>query len=208
MIRGLLPLRVKEVFYSLQGEGANVGRPAVFCRFVGCNLWSGREEDRAHALCRFCDTDFLGGTLYPEPARLALAMANLWPGGGTRFCVLTGGEPTLQSGLGAVVAELRALNFTVAIETNGTRPSPTGAWLTVSPKAGTTVVQRSGDELKVVWPQSLDLDELARWDFTHRFLQPMDGPDWVATTELAVARCLVDPRWRLSLQTHKYLNLR
>lgn len=208
MIRHLMPLRVKEVFYTLQGEGANAGRPAVFCRFVGCNLWSGREEDRASAVCRFCDTDFLGGDSYPDPARLAMAMRGHWAGRGKPFAVLTGGEPTLQPGLDATVVELRALGFDVAIETNGTKPAPSGAWLTVSPKAGSVTVQRSGDELKVVWPQPLDLDDLARWDFRHFYLQPMDGPNVKEATQQTVAKCLEDTRWRLSLQTHKYLGIR
>lgn len=201
-----MPLRVKEVFYSLQGEGANAGLPAVFCRFAGCNLWNGREQDRATAACRFCDTDFVGGDAYPDPARLAMKIKELWPGGGRPFCVLTGGEPTLQPGLEMLVLELRGLGFRVAVETNGTRPTPPGVWITVSPKAGTTVVQRAGDELKVVWPQLLNLDALLSWRFNNYFLQPMDGhPD---STALTVQACLADPRWRLSLQTHKYLGIR
>lgn len=204
MIRQFMPLRVKEIFYTLQGEGANTGRAAVFCRFAGCNLWSGREEDRPSAICRFCDTNFVGGDWYPDPARLAMKIAGKWPAGTKgRFAVLTGGEPTLQSGLQATVVELKALMFSVAVETNGTRPAPDGAWITVSPKADTEVVQRSGDELKVVWPQPLDLAELREWDFKHFFLQPMDGPERERNTRLAVEQCLADPRWRLSLQTHK-----
>lgn len=203
-----MPLKVKEVFYTIQGEGHNTGRPAVFVRFAGCNLWSGQEKDRPSAICQFCDTDFVGGASYPDPARLAMAAAGKWPTGRKgRFAVLTGGEPTLQPALQAVVIELKALQFQVAVETNGTRHAPEGAWVTVSPKADTEVVQRAGDELKVVWPQLLSLDELREWDFKHFYLQPMDGPRREENTSLVVKECLADPRWRLSLQTHKYLGI-
>ena len=199
---------VKEIFYTLQGEGANAGRAAVFLRFAGCNLWSGREPDRSTAACRFCDTDFVGGTRYPDAARLGLAVRSAWPGTTGRFVVVTGGEPALQLDR-ALVLELHALRFEVAVETNGTRPLPAGIdWVTVSPKAGTEIVTRTGDELKVVWPQALDLDELAGWGFPRRYLQPMDGPDKDLNTRVTVEMCLRDPRWRLSTQTHKAVGIR
>lgn len=199
-----MPFRIKEIFYTLQGEGMNAGRPAVFCRFAGCNLWSGREEDRASAVCKFCDTDFVGGAWYPDAARLALAIRDKWPGSGRAFTVLTGGEPTLQA-TEALILELHALQIEVAMETNGTRPAPAVDWLTVSPKANSFVVQKTGDELKVVWPQPLDLCELGQWGFKHFLLQPMAGR--VGSLEETVAKCRENPRWRLSLQYHKYINL-
>jgi len=207
---------VKEIFYTLQGEGLNAGRPAVFCRFAGCNLWSGREEDRATAVCRFCDTDFVGtdGTLggkYASADALADAVAACWTGTGEgpRFAVLTGGEPLLQVDA-ALIDALHARGFQIAVESNGTVAAPPGIdWLCISPKAGAPLVQTTGQELKVVVPQpGLDLDGLATLPFGHRLLQPMDGPLVRENTRIAVQRCLDDPRWRLSVQTHKVLGIR
>jgi 7-carboxy-7-deazaguanine synthase len=207
---------VKEVFYTLQGEGLNAGRPAVFCRFAGCNLWSGREDDRATAVCRFCDTDFVGtdGTLggkYASAETLADAIAGCWTGtgDGPRFTVLTGGEPLLQVDA-ALTAALHARGFQIAVESNGTVAAPQGIdWLCISPKAGAPLAQTTGQELKVVVPQpGLDLDALAALPFTHRLLQPMDGPLVRENTRIAIQRCLDDPRWRLSVQTHKALGIR
>ncbi|MES2888627.1 MAG: 7-carboxy-7-deazaguanine synthase [Pseudomonadota bacterium] len=207
---------VKEIFYTLQGEGANAGRPAVFCRFAGCNLWSGREADRAEAVCRFCDTDFVGteGTLggkYDGAESLATQLAAQWPAhdAGPRFAVLTGGEPLLQVDP-ALIDALHAQRFVIAVETNGTVAAPPGIdWLCVSPKAGSVLVQTQGHELKVVVPQpGLSLDELAALPFEHRFLQPMDGVLAAEHTRWAVQQCLNDPRWRLSVQTHKTLGIR
>lgn len=203
---------VKEVFYSLQGEGVNAGRPAVFCRFAGCNLWSGQEEDRARAACRFCDTDFVGGDRVGSPAQLALAIRQRWPARGWAFVVLTGGEPTLQADA-ELIRELHNLKCEVAIETNGTRPTPYGTdWITVSPKAGTDVVQRQGHELKVVWPQpGLDLEAMLAWNFRHFLLSPMDvlaESERLANIHDATTYCLTNPAWRLSLQMHKTLGLR
>ncbi|PPE69968.1 7-carboxy-7-deazaguanine synthase [Caldimonas thermodepolymerans] len=207
--------QIKEIFYTLQGEGANAGRPAVFCRFAGCNLWSGRERDRGRAVCRFCDTDFVGtdGTLGGryEAEALADTIAAQWPAGrpGQPLTVLTGGEPLLQVDT-ALVDALHARGFRIALETNGTLAAPPGIdWICVSPKAGAELVQRSGQELKVVVPQDgLDLDALAALPFEHHFLQAMDGPDLQRNTQWAIARCLQDPRWRLSVQTHKVLDIR
>jgi 7-carboxy-7-deazaguanine synthase len=206
---------VKEIFYTLQGEGANAGRPAVFCRFAGCNLWSGREQDRATAVCQFCDTDFVGtdGTLgqkYADAQTLAAQMGTLWPSQAARpFCVLTGGEPLLQVDA-ALIAALHERGFEVAVETNGTVAAPPGLdWICVSPKAGAPLRLMAGNELKVVVPQAgLDLDELAAMPFTHRLLQPMDGPLRTQNTAWAIDKCLADPRWRLSVQTHKVLGIR
>jgi 7-carboxy-7-deazaguanine synthase (Cx14CxxC type) len=207
---------VKELFYTLQGEGANVGRAAVFCRFAGCNLWTGREEDRADAVCRFCDTDFVGvgtdGGKFAEPATLARAAASLWPatGDGSRpLVVCTGGEPLLQLDE-ALVDALHAEGFEIAIETNGTRPAPAGIdWVCVSPKARAPLVLTRGDELKLVYPQEDgEPERYERLEFEHFFLQPMDGPDVEANTRRAVEYCLDHPRWRLSLQTHKRLGIR
>jgi 7-carboxy-7-deazaguanine synthase len=207
---------VKEIFYTLQGEGANAGRPAVFCRFAGCNLWNGREEDRAQAACQFCDTDFVGtdGTLggkYEGADALASLLAAQWPAAnaGPRFAVLTGGEPLLQVDT-ALIEALHARRFVIAVETNGTIAAPAGIdWLCVSPKAGSVLVQTSGQELKVVVPQpGLSLDALAELPFSHRFLQPMDGPLALPHTRWAINHCLADPRWRLSVQTHKTLGIR
>lgn len=210
-----MPYAVKEIFPTLQGEGAQAGRAAVFCRFAGCNLWSGREEDRAGALCRFCDTDFVGtdgdgGGRFADAAALAQAIAAHWPAGDAhRFVVFTGGEPLLQLDP-PLIAAIRALGFEIAVETNGTLAAPPGIdWITVSPKAGTTLIQQHGSELKCVYPQpGLDFAALAALDFGHFLIQPMDGPDRVAHTEAAIAFCLAHPRWRLSVQTHKVLGLR
>ena len=204
---------VKEIFYTLQGEGANAGRAAVFCRFAGCNLWSGREADRATADCQFCDTDFVG-TDGDGGGRFAtaddLAAACLAAAGAARpdLVVLTGGEPMLQVDAELIEA-LHARSFTIAIETNGTLEVPREIdWICVSPKGVTELKQRSGDELKVVYPQAeLDLAALANLDFAHRFLQPMDGPQVEANTAGAVAYCKANPVWRLSLQTHKLLGI-
>ncbi|WP_426145068.1 7-carboxy-7-deazaguanine synthase [Polaromonas sp. DSR2-3-2] len=208
--------QVKEIFYTLQGEGSHAGRPAVFCRFAGCNLWSGREADRASAVCRFCDTDFVGtdGTLggrFREAEALARQIEAQWPAGDRahRFVVMTGGEPLLQVD-GALIEALHARGFTIAVETNGTIAAPPGIdWICVSPKAGAPWVQREGDELKVVWPQpALDWAELQAAHFSHRFLQPMDNPDRQRNLDACIALCLAQPAWRLSLQTHKITGIR
>lgn len=206
---------VKELFYTLQGEGIRAGRPAVFCRFAGCNLWSGREEDRATAVCRFCDTDFVGtdGTLggrFTTAESLATAIASLWPAGEAhRYVVLTGGEPLLQVDA-ALIDALHDEAFEIAVETNGTVAAPHGIdWLCVSPKAGSEWVQRSGDELKLVYPQPGLLPEaIPAEGFDHFLLQPMDGPAQNANTRAAIAYCQAHPRWRLSMQTHKTLEIR
>jgi len=207
---------VKEVFYTLQGEGAQVGRPAVFCRFSGCNLWSGRETDRLAAKCRFCDTDVVGvdgpgGGKFESAQALAAAIEAKWPvnaASGKRFVVCTGGEPLLQLDLSLIDA-LHARDFEIAVETNGTVAAPAGVdWLCVSPKAGTELIQRSGSELKLVYPQEgNDPADFTALSFRHFFLQPMDGPRRTAHTELAVRYCLDHPQWRLSLQTHKFLGI-
>jgi 7-carboxy-7-deazaguanine synthase (Cx14CxxC type) len=208
---------VKEIFYTLQGEGGQAGMPAVFCRFAGCNLWSGRESDRATAVCRFCDTEFVGtdGTLggkYADADALAAMIESQWPQGDTshRLTVLTGGEPLLQVDQPLMDA-LHARGFRIAVESNGTIDAPPGIdWLCISPKAGAPWMQQEGQELKVVWPQSgLDLDALARAGrCTHRFLQPMDGPDQAANIALCIETCMRHPEWRLSLQTHKISGIR
>ena len=207
---------VKEVFYTLQGEGSHAGRPAVFCRFAGCNLWSGREADRADAVCRFCDTEFVGtdgtgGGKFTIAESLASHVAAHWPSDdmGRRFVVLTGGEPLLQVDASLIDA-LHAQGFEIAVETNGSVPAPPGIdWLCVSPKAGAPLLQRSGQELKVVVPQDgIDLGELDGLDFAQRRVQPMDGPDLAVNTDWAVRWCLAHPRWQLSLQTHKLLGIR
>jgi 7-carboxy-7-deazaguanine synthase len=207
---------VKEIFYTLQGEGAHTGRPAVFCRFAGCNLWTGREEDRAEAECRFCDTDFVGtdgpgGGRFKTAAELAAAVAAVWPaesGRDRRFVVCTGGEPLLQLD-SPLLDALHAEGFEVAVETNGTQEPPPGIdWLTVSPKAGTTLAVRRGDELKLVYPQTGgEPERFEGLAFRHFFLQPMDGPAREANTAAALDYCLRHPRWRLSLQTHKLLGI-
>ncbi len=206
---------VKEIFFSLQGEGARAGRPAVFCRFSGCNLWSGRESGRARAACRFCDTDFVGtdgagGGRFADAPALAAAVAAAWPEGlaASRYVICTGGEPLLQLD-GQAVAALRAEGFAVGVETNGTLAAPDGLdWICVSPKAGLALRQSEGHELKLVFPQAGAPPELyERLRFAHFFLQPMDGPERTRNTELAIAYCLRRPPWRLSLQTHKLLGL-
>ena len=208
---------VKEIFYTLQGEGGQAGMPAVFCRFAGCNLWSGREEDRSSAICRFCDTDFVGtdGTLggkYAQADALADVIAAQWPAHDAdhRLVVLTGGEPLLQLDPPLIDA-LHARGMRIAVESNGTVAAPPGIdWLCVSPKAGAPWVQRAGQELKLVWPQpGFDLAELeSETRFEHRFLQPMDGPEQAANTSLCIAACMERPAWRLSLQTHKLTGIR
>lgn len=220
---------VKEIFYTLQGEGANTGRPAVFLRFAGCNLWSGREPDRADAVCRFCDTEFVGtdgvgGGKFETPEALAAAVAAAWSargavwpargvawparGAAEPFVVCTGGEPLLQFDSALIVA-LRGRGFTVAVETNGTLAPPAGElWLTVSPKAGAPLKLTRGDELKLVYPQTGAAPErYAQLEFRHFFLQPMDGPEKAHNTRLATEYCLAHPSWRLSLQTHKLIGI-
>jgi len=208
---------VKEIYYTLQGEGAQTGRPAVFCRFAGCNLWTGREEDRAKATCQFCDTDFVGmngaqGGRYRSAERLADRIAQTWPksasNGVRRYVVCTGGEPLLQLDVPLIDA-LHDRGFDVAVETNGTKPAPTSIdWICVSPKANADLVLRVGNELKLVYPQALaPPDRFVDLDFEHFFLQPMDGPDREANTVAAVGYCKANPRWRLSLQTHKVLGI-
>jgi 7-carboxy-7-deazaguanine synthase len=203
---------VKEIFLTLQGEGMQAGRRAVFLRLAGCNLWSGREQDRVQAQCNFCDTDFVGldgenGGRY-EAAALAARVAALWGEGPRPLVVVTGGEPMLQLDA-ALVDALHGEGFEVAVETNGTLPAAAGLdWLCVSPKAGTEIVQRSGDELKLVWPQpGIDPAALAEWEFRHFLIQPMDGPDKAAALAAAIAFVMENPRWRLGLQTHKLLGL-
>jgi 7-carboxy-7-deazaguanine synthase (Cx14CxxC type) len=204
---------VKEVFYTLQGEGAQTGRPAVFLRFAGCNLWSGREEDRATAICSFCDTDFVdvdgpGGGHFDSAESLANHVAALWPGGGRPLVVCTGGEPLLQLDTPLVTA-LHARGFQIALETNGTRLPPPGIdWICVSPKAHAELVLRRGDELKLIYPQAgAEPERFERLDFRHFFLQPLDGPEREQNTQRALRYCLEHPHWRLSLQTHKYLGI-
>ena len=208
---------VKEIYYTLQGEGAQAGRAAVFCRFAGCNLWTGREEDRHSAVCQFCDTDFVGtdgpgGGRFETAKELALAVASHWPqaeaAGARPLVVCTGGEPLLQLDEQLIEA-FQAEGFEVAVETNGTRPAPRGLdWVCVSPKAGTELVLLSGDELKLVFPQpGAEPERFEQLDFYHFFLQPMDGPARDLNTQLATRYCLEHPRWRLSLQTHKLIGI-
>jgi len=205
---------VKEIFLTLQGEGGQAGRAAVFCRFAGCNLWSGREQDRAEAVCTFCDTDFVGmdgpgGGRFASADGLAAAVEAAWGGGPSdRLVVLTGGEPLLQVDA-ALIAALHARGFELAVETNGTLAAPEGLdWICVSPKAEATVVQTRGQELKLVYPQAgVDPARFEGLDFERFLLQPMDGPERIANTEAAIAYCLAHPRWRLSVQTHKYLGI-
>ncbi len=224
---------VKEIFYTLQGEGAQTGRAAVFCRFSGCNLWSGREEDRSRAVCQFCDTDFVGtgpdGGKFAGAAALADAIDRCWTGRVSRpdfdegpdghadyvkpndrkYVVCTGGEPLLQLDE-ELIAALHQRGFEVAVETNGTRTAPKSLdWICVSPKAGAPLVQTTGSELKLVYPQeNAPPDKFEQLDFRHFFLQPMDGPDLARNTERAIDYCLRHPRWRLSIQTHKLVGLR
>jgi 7-carboxy-7-deazaguanine synthase len=206
---------VREIYYTLQGEGGNVGRAAVFLRFAGCNLWSGREEDRAEAVCNFCDTEFRGtggpgGGKFTTPYALADAVAQTWPraANGRRLVVCTGGEPLLQLDEPLILA-LKERGFEVAVETNGTVPAPVGIdWLCVSPKAGAPIKQCTGDELKLVYPQPSAMPEdFAELDFKEFLLQPMDGPDLERNTRAAIEYCLAHPRWRFSLQTHKVLRI-
>jgi 7-carboxy-7-deazaguanine synthase len=204
-----LSYTVKEIFHTLQGEGTYAGRAAVFLRFSGCNLWSGREEDRAGAQCRFCDTDFVGGTKYADGASLAEAVAAAWPSGAQdRYVVVTGGEPALQLDE-ALIAALHGHGFEIGIETNGTRPLPMGIdWVCVSPKAGTELAVTAGHELKLIHPQAgAEPEKYAGLRFRHWYLQPMDGPDRAANTEACVRYCLTHPQWRLSLQTHKIIGI-
>lgn len=210
---------VKEIFYTLQGEGAQSGRAAVFCRFSGCNLWSGNESDRVEALCRFCDTDFVGtdgpgGGEFASAEALAAAVADRWPAAVAQtapavpLVVFTGGEPLLQLDA-PLIAALHGCGFEVAIETNGTLPAPDGVdWTCVSPKANSVLRLEAGDELKLIYPQpGAEPEKYERLAFRHFFLQPMDGPERVANTRHAVEYCLAHPRWRISLQTHKILGI-
>ncbi len=206
---------VKEIYYTLQGEGAQTGRAAVFCRFAGCNLWSGHEEDRETAICNFCDTDFVGtngpgGGKFETPQGVALAVAQCWPGGATGkpFVVCTGGEPLLQLDA-LLIAAFHVRSFEVAIETNGTLAAPEGVdWICVSPKPGIDLALQSGNELKLIYPQAAAMPEgFESLDFDHFFLQPMDGPERESNTRLAIEYCLRHPQWRLSLQTHKLIGI-
>jgi 7-carboxy-7-deazaguanine synthase (Cx14CxxC type) len=211
-----MPYAVKEIFYTLQGEGMNAGRAAVFCRFSGCNLWSGREADRAQAVCKFCDTDFFGtdgdgGGKFTSAQDLAEAIAQKWPqhsSGGQRFVVCTGGEPLLQLDA-ALIGALHQRNFFIAVETNGTIPVPDGVdWVCVSPKVGSQLAVTRGDELKLVYPQGPDPSDYLHLDFNHFFIQPMDGPNAAASLAAAIQFCQENPAWRLSLQTHKMIGIR
>ena len=206
---------IKEIFYTLQGEGAHAGRPAVFCRFSGCNLWTGRESDRASAICQFCDTDFVGtdgegGGKFKSPEELAATINALWPDTYTasKYVVFTGGEPLLQLDA-PLIAAMHAQGFTIAIETNGTLPVPEGVdWICVSPKMGSTLVVEKGSEIKVVIPQiRQDLAAYERLDFEHFFVQAMDGPLAAQNIRLAIETCRANPKWKLSLQTHKLLQI-
>jgi 7-carboxy-7-deazaguanine synthase len=208
---------VKEIYYTLQGEGANAGRPAVFCRFAGCNLWSGREQDRSTAVCNFCDTDFVGtdgpgGGVFADCDRLGSAIDSHWPAAPSRtvqkLVVCTGGEPLLQLD-GALVQALHRVGFAIAVETNGTRVPPDGIdWLCVSPKEKAELVIRAGQELKLVYPQvGVKPEDFVHLNFQHFFLQPMDGPDVKANTQSAINYCLANPDWRLSMQLHKVVGI-
>jgi 7-carboxy-7-deazaguanine synthase (Cx14CxxC type) len=206
---------IKEIFYTLQGEGAHAGRPAVFCRFSGCNLWTGRESDRSTAVCQFCDTDFVGtdgerGGKFKDAAGLAADIDSLWPQSypDSKYVVFTGGEPLLQLDA-PLIAAMHAVGFTIAIETNGTLPVPDGVdWICVSPKMGSTLVVERGNEIKVVIPQAgQDLSLYERLDFDNFYVQPMDGPLAQFNTQLAIETCRRNPKWKLSLQTHKLLNI-
>lgn len=206
--------RIKEVFYSLQGEGFHSGRPAIFCRFSHCNLWTGKEKDRAQAICQFCDTDFVGtdgqnGGVFATADALTAHLLQFWPDANTPpFVVLTGGEPLLQVN-DALIEALHTEGVEIAVETNGTLKAPTGIdWLCVSPKAGAPLIQTSGNELKLVYPQpALMPEQVAQLAFDYFYLQPMDGPHAQAHTREALAYCLAHPKWRLSLQTHKLLGI-
>jgi 7-carboxy-7-deazaguanine synthase len=210
-----LTYSVKEIFYTLQGEGTHAGRPAVFCRFAGCNLWTGRESDRASAICKFCDTDFVGtdgerGGKFADSDGLAKTINSLWPSSysASKFVVFTGGEPLLQLDR-ALIESMHACGFEIAIETNGTLPVPEGVdWVCVSPKVGAELVARRGNELKVVIPQANQhIEDYESLDFEHFYLQPMDGPDAERNTRLAIEMCKRHPKWKLSLQTHKLLQI-
>jgi 7-carboxy-7-deazaguanine synthase len=210
-----MPYNVKEIFYTLQGEGLHAGRPAVFCRFTSCNLWTGREEDRARAICTFCDTDFVGtngpgGGRFRDAAELAEAIENAWPDTGSehRMVVCTGGEPLLQLDTDVVEA-LHARGFYIAVETNGTQTAPPGLdWICVSPKVGAPLKLTAGDELKLVYPQTGgEPQQFEHLNFSSFRLSPMDGPNVRENTAAAVEYCLKRPQWRLSLQTHKYLGI-
>lgn len=202
---------VKEIFLTVQGEGGQVGRPAVFCRFAGCNLWSGLERDRTSAICNFCDTDFIGtdgpgGGKFRTAEALARAVAGQWPGGGTPLVVCTGGEPLLQLDA-ELIAAFKSAGFEIAVESNGTLKAPDGIdWLTVSPKAQTEIVQTTGEELKLVFPQpGVDPTRFEDLDFKRFSLQPMDGPNQMENAQAAFEYCLAHPKWSLSLQTHKWI---
>ena len=206
---------IKEIFYTLQGEGAHAGRPAVFCRFSGCNLWTGREQDRATATCQFCDTDFVGtdgegGGKFRAAQDLAATIDALWPAAypASKYVVFTGGEPLLQLDA-ALIDAMHAVGFMIAIETNGTLPVPAGVdWICVSPKVGSTLVVHKGDEIKVVIPQAgQDIADYQQLDFANYFVQPMDGPLAAFNTQLAIDTCRRNPQWKLSLQTHKLLQI-
>jgi 7-carboxy-7-deazaguanine synthase len=210
--------KVKEIFYSIQGEGFHAGRPAVFCRFTGCNLWSGKEEDRKDALCKFCDTDFAGfngpeGGKYESAPQLARKMRQFWPqtdvASAKPFVVCTGGEPLLQLD-GHLIDALHAEDFEIAVETNGTITAPSGIdWICVSPKAGVELLQLCGHELKLVFPQQgTQPEKYANLDFRHFFIQPLDGPQRESNTKMALQYCLDHPKWRMSLQLHKILGVR
>jgi 7-carboxy-7-deazaguanine synthase len=206
---------VKEIFYTLQGEGANTGKAAVFCRFSGCNLWSGREDDRSRAVCKFCDTDFVGvgpdGGKFADASGLADAISVAWRGDreSEKFVVCTGGEPLLQID-DKIIDAIHRAGFTMAVETNGTRNAPRGIdWICVSPKAGAPLVQTSGSELKLVFPQPDAMpDKFEALAFENFFLQPMDGPNVAENSQLAIEYCMAHPKWRLSVQTHKQLGIR
>ena len=210
---------VKEMYFTLQGEGAQSGRPAVFLRFAGCNLWSGREQDRANAVCKFCDTQFVGvdgpgGGKFKSAQELAAAVASRWPNeatsGDTAYVVCTGGEPLLQLDAAAIVA-LQALGFEVAVETNGTIAAPVELdWICVSPKAGAKLIQRHGDELKLVYPQvepEAQPEKFVDLEFSHRFIQPLDDENRERNTRASIDYCLQNPAWKLSLQTHKFIGI-
>lgn len=206
--------KVKELFYTLQGEGAHAGRPAIFCRFTGCNLWSGREEDRHKAVCQFCDTDFIGtdgenGGKYTAKELVQIAI-KLWPAENhkNRFVVCTGGEPLLQLDQN-LIDEFHKYGFKVAVETNGTLEAPSSIdWICVSPKADAKIIQTTGHELKLVYPQALAMPEqFEELDFQHFYLQPMDGENSIKNTEATIAYCLAHPQWNMSVQTHKMLGI-
>ena len=206
---------IKEIFYTLQGEGNHAGRPAVFCRFAGCNLWTGREQDRLSAICQFCDTDFVGtdgvgGGKFKTAQALAQNISSLWPATypASKYVVFTGGEPLLQLDL-ALISAMHEVGFEIAIETNGTLPVPQGVdWICVSPKMGSNLVVRAGSEIKVVIPQlGQPMSEYASLDFEHYFVQAMDGPKQAENLQLAITFCKENPKWKLSVQTHKLLQI-